>query len=218
MLELALFRTFRPRGTWPPACRRLAELGLFGTIPLGHRVEPGQIGFVSPRSPAGQIRHNSFPTLYLSFTSLLRELGLFRTIGPPNWLCFAQSPRAGSRRQAAGQASGRGAVSNPQSTNWLCFAQSTWNWNGGMMEYWNIGAPDGRHGRHRLGAPLRAIGFVSHHRPAGARGGRFVPNPQSDNSAEGGRRLPGAVPEIRNPQFTWPSSSCLFLLLSSHKS
>jgi hypothetical protein len=29
-----------------------------------------------------------------------------------------------------------------------------------MMEYWNNGAPEDRHGRHRLGAPLRAIGFV----------------------------------------------------------
>ncbi len=28
----------------------------------------------------------------------------------------------------------------------------------------------------------------------------IVPNPQSDNSAEGGRLVPGAVPAIRNPQ------------------
>jgi len=27
---------------------------------------------------------------------------------------------------------------------WLCFAQSVSGWNGGMMEYWNIGAPEGR--------------------------------------------------------------------------
>jgi hypothetical protein len=43
-------------------------------------------------------------------------------------------------------------------------------------------------------------------------------NPQSDHSAEGGRRLPGAVPEIRNPQFIWHPSSCLFLPFSDHKS
>jgi hypothetical protein len=43
-------------------------------------------------------------------------------------------------------------------------------------------------------------------------------NPQPDNFAEGGRRLPGAVPEIRNPQFIWHPSSCLFLPFSDHKS
>jgi hypothetical protein len=46
-----------------------------------------------------------------------------------------------------------------------------------MIEQWNAGVS------RRSG-----IGFVLH-------------NPQSDNSAKGGRLLPGAVPEIRNPQF-----------------
>jgi hypothetical protein len=43
-------------------------------------------------------------------------------------------------------------------------------------------------------------------------------NPQSDNSAEGGRRLPGAVPEICNPQFICPVSSHLFFPVSNRKS
>jgi hypothetical protein len=65
---------------------------------------------------------------------------------------------------------------------------------------------------------LPPIGFVSHDWPPRepglgnwlcfarsarrAQGGKpqtFL-NPQSDNSAEGGCRLPGAVPAIRNPQ------------------
>jgi hypothetical protein len=35
-------------------------------------------------------------------------------------------------------------------------------------------------------------------------------NPQSDNAAEGGRQLPGAVPEIRNPKFIRPSLPSAF--------
>jgi hypothetical protein len=55
-----------------------------------------------------------------------------------NWVRFARSARAGPSRQAAGQASRCNSVLNPQST---------------------IRNPQSR---HRLGAPLRAIGFVSH--------------------------------------------------------
>ena len=123
--QLALFRTFAPSGgaTWGPARRRLwaSGVGQIGFVshdgfrqrrrawPVHVRAEIGfvshdrshqrhgqpcrtlaigvraGIGFVLPRPFWCPIRHNSFPIRYLPFT-------------PPgtNWLCFAQSVRAGA--------------------------------------------------------------------------------------------------------------------------
>ena len=100
------------------------------------RVEtPVQIGFVLPRPLACSIRHNSFPTQYLPFPTLRRELALFdkppRHRGQSGYLCRpAPIPvhlpgdpvfvwrDCSLRRRPSSPASQR--LLRPMGANWLC--------------------------------------------------------------------------------------------------
>jgi hypothetical protein len=112
----------RPAGNWVRFAQSvIEELGSFCAFTLRRPPSAGEIGFVLHVSLPGRgtpHRPNAFayipqsPQLWLRFARFPPH----PPAAGPNWVRFAQSPRAGPRRQAAGQASHRKSVPipNPQ--------------------------------------------------------------------------------------------------------
>ncbi len=67
-------------------------------------------------------------------------------------------------------------------------------WNDGILEYWAL---HGRHGRHRLGAPLRAIGFVLYFTLHTSNFSRIGFVSRSGASRRCRTTGPGAPPDVR---------------------
>ncbi len=172
--------------TWPPS-----ELGLFRTIGVGLEYwNDGTMEWCGVRPAANWLcfAQQAPPARRPPDAPVRPSLALFRIFRPlGTWPCpsraelglFVQPARVGRRRQTAGwavrpQLCLQSAIRNPQSAV------------------------------ERLGS-FRT--FVPRPTPLGPRptrprrelaSFRIIRNPQSDNSASGGRRLPGAVPAIRN--------------------
>ncbi len=121
----------------------------FARLGLRVSVRPLEIGFVFPRLSAGPTHHNSFSAKYLPFPSTPGQLALFRTIRP-------------RRPKAAGPGAGVPPQICPQSAieelGSFCTIDIVLEWwNDRTVECWVFHQPTLR---HRLGVPLRAIGFV----------------------------------------------------------
>jgi hypothetical protein len=169
--------------------RRSGELALFCTLaPSPARRPPRcpilpRFGFVLPGPIECSIHHNSFPRTHLPFLVLRRELALFRTIGTS---LGAPSPDVPSCPSLALFRTIGPDVPHP--SGFVPPGLGRGWWNDRTVERWGISAAG-----HRLGAPLRAIGFVLR------------------TLSSAGRRLggPATTPSpIRNPQSsTWLPSA-----------
>jgi hypothetical protein len=178
-----LFRTTGSTRAPAPRCPSPPKFGFVSHLSSTRNLalpKPGRNGFVctdGPRGPEAAAGWAVRPQLCLQ--SAIERLGSFCAFVPR-----PTSPRPHPTRRSRELAllCTFGSIRDPTCLSgvpdWLCFAQMASDRNGGMMECWNIGAPNGRHGRNwlcfaRLTSPdspsprcpiLPKFGFVLHNR------------------------------------------------------
>jgi hypothetical protein len=193
-------RIFRP---WEP-CPSPANLALFRRGRFG-------IEFVItlvPPALAPSCRYGQIGFVW-------RDSMRLQSGAEPNWVCFARFRPPVPRSANLAELASFCTIGSPDCPKLGSFPEA-----GHRGDVARLAPADWvcLYSRPQVGPRRRAGGQASCRRP--------VPNPQSDNSAAGGRRLPGAVPDnfllpravraIRNSSD--PASSCLFLPLPNHKS
>jgi hypothetical protein len=170
------------------------SLALFGTFHPWHRRPTAGIGFVPPNCPADPTR------------------------AAPDWVCLDNGPRHRRANWLCLYSGPRPAPPGVVRANWLCLFTATPLLAVGHAK---LGlfvqlspAPPGE-----LALFVRPPGAGPRRQPqAGGSCGNSPLNPQSDNSAEGGRRLPGAVPEIRTSSAARPRLSSFRFRVINHNS